>query len=116
MVRHRNNRTDEKPITYYRVYIAWFLALDTGTLCTIIHPMTSILEKHQQLLEAQEAKQPQLSLREMGGVIGSESPGYVSWLLSRLVALGLAEKIERGGKHVYRIVPAKYRHNPESHE
>jgi predicted transcriptional regulator len=74
-----------------------------------------IEKKHKQLLEAQSQRHPTLTMSEMGDVLGSESSGYISWLLEKLVRLGMAEKIQRGGKHVYRIVDS-YKHNPESHE
>jgi hypothetical protein len=76
----------------------------------------TIEEKHRKLLEAQKKQHPTLTMSEMGDVLGSESSGYVSWLLDKLVKAGLAEKIQRGGKHVYRMVEAGYKHNPEKHE
>ena len=78
--------------------------------------MRDINETHQKLLEAQNAHNPAMSIRDMGEVLGTDSPSYVKWLLDKLVAAGLAEKIQRGSKHVYRMVEPKYQHNSERHE
>jgi DNA-binding transcriptional ArsR family regulator len=71
-------------------------------------------EKHQKLLDAQNAHPPTLTMLEMGEVLDMTSKGHLSWLLGRLVEAGLAEKIQRGTKHVYRMVELKYK--KESHE
>ena len=90
--------------------------LTIRTQRTKIHCMRDIEETHKKLLEAQEAHPPIMTIREMGGALGSDSPSYVKFLLDKLVDLGLAERVMRGKKHVYRIVNKGYRHNEAKHE
>jgi hypothetical protein len=78
--------------------------------------MSDILEKHRKLLAAQDSKLPQMTIREMGEVIGSESTSYIKWILDKLIDAGLAVKIQRGDKHIYRLVEPGYKHNPGAHE
>lgn len=75
--------------------------------------MINVEEKHEILLKAQNAHLPILTLEQMGVALGikSGSHGHVTYILDRLVEAGLAEKIRRGSKHVYRIVDPQYRHN-----
>jgi predicted transcriptional regulator len=62
------------------------------------------LEAHQKFLQAQSEKHPTLTLQEMGRLIGVESHSHVTYILENLIREGLAEKIERGKKNVYRIL------------
>lgn len=70
-----------------------------------------ISENHKKLLEAQASAVPTLTIRQMGEVIGKDSPGHVFYILDEMVKQGLAEKVKRGKKHVYRMLPAEYKHN-----
>jgi len=47
----------------------------------------------------------------MGNVLGIKSTSHVRYILDNLVDNGLAEKIQRGTTHVYRMVKLAYRHN-----
>ena len=71
-----------------------------------------IYEKHQKLLEAQSARSPMLTIREMGEVLDTKSTSYIIWFLEKLVKEGLAVKERRGVKHVYRIISPSYKRNP----
>jgi len=68
-------------------------------------------KQHEKLLEAQESALPHLTIREMGNVLGIKSTSHVRYILDNLVDNGLAEKIQRGTTHVYRMVKLAYRHN-----
>lgn len=77
--------------------------------------MINIDEVHKQLLEAQNTHPPQLTIREMGSVLEIESTGHMQTILDKLIEDGLAERVQRGSKHVYRILPRKYKHNGGRH-
>ena len=61
-------------------------------------------EAHKKFLEAQNEKKPTLTLKEMGELINVESHSHVTYILDGLIRDGLAEKIKRGAKSVYRIL------------
>lgn len=73
-------------------------------------------DRHQKLLEAQDAHPPTLTIREMGGVLGIESPSHVKYILDDLVEKGLALRVQRGKKNVYRIISPSYKHAKEGKE
>jgi predicted transcriptional regulator len=76
-----------------------------------------ISEKHKLLLEAQEKQSPQLTLRQMGEVLGIASTGHIRYILNLMVNEGLAEKTQRGLKSVYHIKSGfVYKHNEGKHE
>lgn len=78
--------------------------------------MINIDEVHKQLLEAQNTHPPQLTIREMGSVLDNSNPSHVAYILEKLVEAGLAEKVQRGMKHVYRILPQSHKHNGGRHD
>jgi len=47
----------------------------------------------------------------MGEALGVESTSHIIYMLEALVAEGLAEKVQVGKKHIYRMLKPKYRHN-----
>lgn len=61
-------------------------------------------EAHKKFLEAQSTKHPTLTLQEMGDLIDVKSHSHVTYILDNLIREGLAEKIKRGAKSVYRIL------------
>jgi len=67
-------------------------------------------DRHAKLLQAQEAHPPTLTLREMGDVLDINSLSHVRYILDDLVAKGMAEKIQRGKKNVYRMITPHYNH------
>jgi hypothetical protein len=70
---------------------------------------SDLAHRQQQLYQAQQSKAPHLTVREMGDVIGISSTSHVFSILDEMVEQGLAEKVKRGQKHVYRILPIKKR-------
>lgn len=62
------------------------------------------LDAHKKFLQAQNQKHPTLTLQEMGDLIGVKSHSHVTYILEGLIRDGLAERIQRGDKSVYRVL------------
>jgi len=68
-------------------------------------------DKHKILLAEQEQQPPHLTIRQMGEALGVESTSHIIYMLEALVAEGLAEKVQVGKKHIYRMLKPSYKHN-----
>lgn len=66
--------------------------------------MINPLEAHKKFLQAQSQKHPTLTLEEMGDLINVKSHSHVTYILEGLIRDGLAERIQKGKKSVYRVL------------
>ena len=80
------------------------------TYCTKI-PFMDYSDKHAKLLDIQEKQPPHLTIRQMGEALNIESTSYIRFVLNSLIEQGLAEKVQVGKKHIYRMLKPSYRHN-----
>ena len=74
-------------------------------------PLMDYSDKHKILLAEQDQQPPHLTIRQMGEALNIESTSYIRFVLNSLIEQGLAEKVQVGKKHIYRMLRPSYRHN-----